>query len=88
MITGHVGQNREAVVEIEISGPGGQWQPVQVVIDTGFTGLLVPPQVVSGSSVAVAERSPRRLRRRKRCGDDDASRQCVMARPSSLGYCS
>jgi clan AA aspartic protease len=48
MITGKVSQGREAIVEIEVSGPGGQWQPVEFVIDTGFTGqLLLPPQLVS-----------------------------------------
>jgi predicted aspartyl protease len=35
--------DREAVLQIEVRGPGGQAAIVSTVIDTGFTGYLTLP---------------------------------------------
>ncbi len=47
MIRGTI-RNREAVIELEVSGPGGPPQQIEAVIDTGFNGYLtLPSQLVS-----------------------------------------
>jgi predicted aspartyl protease len=40
MITGKVTPNREAVIEVEVSGPTLPQQEVEAVVDTGFNGYL------------------------------------------------
>jgi clan AA aspartic protease len=42
MITGRV-RDREALLELEVSGPAGRPQQVEAVIDTGYNGELTLP---------------------------------------------
>jgi predicted aspartyl protease len=42
MISGRV-RNREAIIELEVSGPGQPLQQVEAVIDTGYNGYLTLP---------------------------------------------
>ena len=46
MITGIVTGHREAIVQLNVSGPGGVKRTVDAVIDTGFDGTLTLPTTV------------------------------------------
>jgi clan AA aspartic protease len=47
MTTGFVSDDDEAIIRLDIRGPGGQKQNIEAVIDTGFTGSLsLPPAVI------------------------------------------
>ncbi len=47
MINGSI-RNREAIVELEVSGPGRPPQQVEAVLDTGYSGYLtLPSQLVT-----------------------------------------
>ena len=43
MITGVVNANREATIRLVVTGPNGQQQDTEAIIDTGFTGFLTLP---------------------------------------------
>ena len=43
MISGRVSVELDPLVTIEISGVQGNFQPVEVVVDTGFSGELALP---------------------------------------------
>jgi clan AA aspartic protease len=48
MIIGVVNNFREAVIRLVVSGPAGQRQEIEAVIDTGFTGSLsIPSTLIS-----------------------------------------
>lgn len=48
MISGTVGPNREALVRLKVSGPSGEEQEIEAVIDTGFSGqFTLPPALIS-----------------------------------------
>ncbi len=49
MIRGSVTARREPVVRLRVRGPGGDVADVDVVVDTGYTGSLVLPEVVVNS---------------------------------------
>ena len=49
MIRGTVPPAREPVVRLRVRGPGGLTAAVDVVVDTGFTGVLVLPATVVAS---------------------------------------
>lgn len=44
MIEGKVGGEQRALVTLEISDSRGRFQPVEAILDTGFTGYLTLPQ--------------------------------------------
>ncbi|WP_089721979.1 clan AA aspartic protease [Candidatus Entotheonella palauensis] len=47
MITGIVNTNREAIIRLVATGPSGQQQETEAIIDTGFTGFLtLPPALI------------------------------------------
>jgi clan AA aspartic protease len=43
VITGVVNANREATIRLIVHSTNGQWQEIEAVIDTGFTGFLTLP---------------------------------------------
>ena len=43
MINGPVTGNRQALVAIDITGGEGRSRPIEIVLDTGFTGYLTLP---------------------------------------------
>jgi clan AA aspartic protease len=43
MITEVVNANREAIIRLVVTGPDGQRQDTEAIIDTGFTGFLTLP---------------------------------------------
>ncbi len=43
MITGRVTADREAVIELQLAGPGREARQIQAVIDTGYNGYLTLP---------------------------------------------
>lgn len=48
MIRDQVDAYNQAVVSLNVRGPAGQWEAIDVVIDTGFTGYLtLPPPRIS-----------------------------------------
>jgi clan AA aspartic protease len=48
MMTGFVNARREPTISLSLSGPGGQRQDLEGVVDTGFTGFLtLPPLVIA-----------------------------------------
>ena len=56
MIRGKVNQTGQARVTLEMLGRSGLFQPVDVVLDTGFTGdILLPPDTIQNLEVS---RSP------------------------------
>ena len=44
MISGKVSTNREATIELDVSGPDQQRRQAEAVIDTGFNGFLTLPE--------------------------------------------
>ena len=47
-MTGHVTDDREAVLAITVRGPSGAARDIETVIDTGFNGhLSLPPELVA-----------------------------------------
>jgi predicted aspartyl protease len=53
MITGMVNANREATIRLVVSGPSGQQQEIEAIIDTGFTGFLtLPPALIQALGLA------------------------------------
>lgn len=53
MIRGTVNASREAVVQLQVRGPGGTEFDVEVIVDTGYTGFLtLPPAVVAALNLA------------------------------------
>lgn len=47
VIEGTVNSSHEAVISLQLRGPGGQAREIEAVIDTGYSGFLVlPPTVV------------------------------------------
>ena len=52
MIRGKVNQRGQARVAVEMRGRSGQFQPVEVILDTGFTGdILLPPDIIQNLEV-------------------------------------
>jgi clan AA aspartic protease len=47
MITGIVNGSREATIRLVVSGPNGQQQEIEAIIDTGFTGFLTLPPALT-----------------------------------------
>lgn len=59
MITGVVNTNREAIIRLVVSGPHGQQQEIEAIIDTGFTGFLtLPPALVAALGLSWMSRQP------------------------------
>lgn len=59
MITGIVNANREATIRLVVSGPSGQQQEIEAIIDTGFTGFLtLPPALIQALGLAWLCRQP------------------------------
>jgi clan AA aspartic protease len=53
MIDGVVTADREAIIHLEVRGPGGQTEQVDAVIDTGFDGWLsLPPTQIGRLGLA------------------------------------
>lgn len=48
MIVGIVNADLEAVVRVAVSGPAGQVNDVEAVVDTGYNGLLTLPSALVG----------------------------------------
>ena len=47
MITGKVNSVLEAIVQLTVTGPKGDEEPIEAVIDTGFSGeLTLPPSAI------------------------------------------
>ena len=56
MITGTVTAYREAIIRLNVRGPGGGEKTVEAVIDTGFDGVLtLPTSVVAALSTVTEE---------------------------------
>lgn len=59
MITGVVNANREAIIRLVVTGPSGQQQDTEAIIDTGFTGFLtLPPARVTSLGLSWLSRQP------------------------------
>ena len=59
MITGVVNANREAIIRLVVTGPSGQQQDTEAIIDTGFTGFLtLPPARVTALGLPWLSRQP------------------------------
>ena len=59
MITGVVNANREAMIRLVVTGPTGQQQDTEAIIDTGFTGFLtLPPARVTALGLPWLSRQP------------------------------
>ena len=59
MITGVVNANREAMIRLVVTGPSGQQQDTEAIIDTGFTGFLtLPPARVTSLGLPWRSRQP------------------------------
>ena len=59
MITGVVNANREAIIQLVVTGPSGQQQDTEAIIDTGFTGFLtLPPARVAALGLPWLSRQP------------------------------
>jgi clan AA aspartic protease len=59
MITGVVNANREAIIRLVVTGPSGQQQNTEAIIDTGFTGFLtLPPARVTALGLPWLSRQP------------------------------
>ena len=59
MITGVVNANREAIIRLVVTGPSGQQQDTEAIIDTGFTGFLtLPPARVTSLGLPWLSRQP------------------------------
>ena len=46
MISGII-RNREAIIELEVSGPGQPRRQIEAVIDTGYNGYLTLPSYLA-----------------------------------------
>lgn len=58
MISGQVNASREAVIQVQVRGGGGQTEVVAGAIDTGFTGFLtLAPGVVAALQLPFWETS-------------------------------
>ena len=68
MITGTVTAYREAIIRLNVRGPGGEEKTVEAVIDTGFDGILTLP-----TTVVTALRLPWRTRERAILADGSAT---------------
>jgi clan AA aspartic protease len=59
MIAGVVNANREAIIRLVVTGPTGQQQDTEAIIDTGFTGFLtLPPARVATLGLSWRSRQP------------------------------
>ena len=59
MIRGAVNDRLEPMVVLEISSGGGRFQPVEALLDTGFTqDLTLPPAAVARLGLEYVERMP------------------------------
>jgi clan AA aspartic protease len=59
MITGVVNANHEAIIRFVVTGPSGQQQDIQAIIDTGFTGFLtLPPASIAALGLSWLSRQP------------------------------
>ena len=59
MITGVVNANREAIIRLVVTGPSGQQQNTEAIIDTGFTGFLtLPSALVAALGLSWRSRQP------------------------------
>jgi clan AA aspartic protease len=48
MMTGAVSAALETMLPLSVQGPGGQPQPIDAVVDTGFNGFLtLPPALIA-----------------------------------------
>ncbi len=48
MMTGMINDSREAVLTVQVQGPGGQEVQFEAIIDTGYNGTLsLPPEVIA-----------------------------------------
>ena len=49
MIRGRITPNSQALIVLDLKAASGRFQPVEVVLDTGFGGdLLLPPETIGG----------------------------------------
>ena len=56
MISGAVNASYEAVIFLTVQGPSGLTKQIEVVIDTGFPGMLsLPPALVTELSINETE---------------------------------
>ena len=59
MIKGALTERLQPMVVVEISNGDGRFQPVEVLLDTGFSGhLTLPPQAVADLGLECVSRTP------------------------------
>ena len=62
MINGKINRSGQALVAIEMLARDGMFQPIEVVLDTGFTGyLLLPPDTIQRLEVIAGTEIETRL---------------------------
>lgn len=66
MIEGIVNASREAVVPLTVASPAGRTQPIDAVIDTGFSGFLTARGAGLGTTAALRDSWPRNAGQRQR----------------------